>query len=263
MATRTPGTGTPGILATDRNRLKEVHQSDLTEGRINQDFVDWLQTKGMSYLLAALIVLCGYFAWVRWSHHRTNYQTEAWQNLQSAQLPSSFEDVAQRYSDVGAVPQLARINAAQQLLAAVQTGKTLGADTEAKKDLTPDERAAYLDRADGLFGQVVQTDDGSDRQALLIVKALTGRAAIAESKGNATLAKQYHNQAAQRVEALFPELAAQSRRRADAVQEHPQLVSLPTQADVASLQQQSKPVTLDPVAVDPWVYDLVMPKESD
>ena len=28
----------------NRDRLREVHQSDLTEGRINQDFLDWLQT---------------------------------------------------------------------------------------------------------------------------------------------------------------------------------------------------------------------------
>jgi hypothetical protein len=148
-----------------------------------------------------------------------NYQTEGWEQLQAAQLPSAFEDVAQKYSDVGAVPHLARMNAAQQLLAAVQTGKTLGADTDVKKDLTLEERSAYLDRADGLFSQVVQSDDGSDHQALLVVKALTGRAAVAESKGDATLAKQYLNEAAQRVETLFPELAAQSRRRAEAVQE--------------------------------------------
>jgi hypothetical protein len=30
----------------DRERLKQVHQTDLTESRVNEDFVDWLKTKG-------------------------------------------------------------------------------------------------------------------------------------------------------------------------------------------------------------------------
>ena len=30
----------------DRDRLKEVRQTDLTESRINQDFLDWLKTSG-------------------------------------------------------------------------------------------------------------------------------------------------------------------------------------------------------------------------
>ena len=32
----------------DRNRLKDIHQSDLTESRMNEDFVIWLKTKGPS-----------------------------------------------------------------------------------------------------------------------------------------------------------------------------------------------------------------------
>src|SRR5688500_11885434 len=100
----------------DRNRLKEVHQSDLTEGRINEDFLDWLKTKGMTWLLVILIALCAYFGIVRWRHHRTSYQTEAWTSLAEAKLPSSLEGVAEKYDDVGAVSQLARLQAANQLL---------------------------------------------------------------------------------------------------------------------------------------------------
>ena len=40
----------------DRERLKEVHATDLTESRVNEDFVDWLKTKGPTYLLAILVV---------------------------------------------------------------------------------------------------------------------------------------------------------------------------------------------------------------
>ncbi len=29
----------------DRERLQQVHQSEVTESRINEDFVEWLKTK--------------------------------------------------------------------------------------------------------------------------------------------------------------------------------------------------------------------------
>jgi len=247
----------------DRNRLKEVHQTDLTEGRINQDFVDWLQTKGMSYLLMALIVLCGYFAYVRWQHYRTGVQTEAWTALSEARLPRAYEDVANNYPNVGAVADLARLRAADALMRAVQTGKALGTESEQPKDLTPDERKQYLDRADGLYTQLVQADDKSDAKSLIAVTALTGRAAIAESRGEADQARQFYNQAAQRAENIHPSLAEQARHRAQTVDQHLQTVTLPTQAEVVAMQQKYKPPTLDAVNVDQWVRDLVMPKSAN
>ena len=116
----------------DRERLKEVHQTDLTEGRINQDFVDWLKTKGMSWLLVILVALCVYAGLVRWKSHKIGYQTEAWAELTKAALPASLEEVADKYGDVGSVSQLARLRAAEQLLGAVQAGKTLAPQGETR-----------------------------------------------------------------------------------------------------------------------------------
>lgn len=247
----------------DRDRLKEVHQSDLTEGRINQDFVDWLQTKGTTYLLIALVGLCLYFGYVRWQNYRSGHQTEAWTELNNASgLPSSYENIAEKYQDIGAVPHLARMRAAHQLLAAVQIGKTLGAQTETKKDLTDAERVQYLDRADRLYAKIVESDDHSPQKALLVLTALTGRAAVAESKAEPELAKQYYNQAAQRAEGLFPKLAEQARRRAGTVDQNIGSVTLPSQDDLAAVQRLNKPATpLDPVNLDPWVHELVMPQQ--
>lgn len=249
----------------DRERLKEVHQSDLTEGRINQDFLDWLKTKGMSYLLTALVVLCGYFAWVRWQHYRASRQAEAWTELSSARLPSSFEDIAEKYANIGAVPHLARMRAAQQLLQSVQTGKALGAGSEAEPlaDLTEPERAQYLERADSLYGKVLEADDQSNSKALLMVTALTGRAAIAESQGDLELARQYHNQAAQRAEGLYPKLADQAKQRAQTVDQQAMAVTLPSRVELAAiLQKQATAPKLEPVNLDAWVRDLVMPPDA-
>src|SRR5262245_33864318 len=72
-------------------RLKEVRQTDLTEGRINQEFLDWLQTKGMSWLLILLVGVCIYLGFVRWKSHQSNTRAEAWKTLQESRLPSALE----------------------------------------------------------------------------------------------------------------------------------------------------------------------------
>jgi hypothetical protein len=245
----------------DRDRLKEVHASDLTEGRINQDFVDWLQTKGMTWLLVILVALCAYFGIVRWRHSKTNYQVEGWRSLASASLPGAYEDVAEKYSDVGSVAHLARLRAAQMLLTSIQTGKTLGAATETQKDLTPADRDDYLNRADRLYSKVLESDNGSNENALIMVTALTGRAAIAESKGDLEQAKQHYAKAAQRAESNYPKLAEQAKRRAESVDQQAANVALPSQAELTAMfERQKPPENLKPVTMDQWIRELVLPK---
>ncbi len=259
-------------------RLKEVHQTDLTEGRINQDFLDWLKTKGVNYLLIVLVALCAYLGWVRWSAHKTNYQAEAWREYISATqlLPSSLEDVASKYNDVGAVPDLARLEAASKLLRAVQTGKALGATAPAPpspndpnppatppaEDLTVDQRNEYLDRADRLYNEVATADDHSHGRTLLAVTALTGRAAVAESRGKADEAKSFYEQAAKRAEATYPEVAAASRLRAKDVGVGDAPVVLPTQAEVLAMQAKDTPPETTPVDVAGWIRTLVLTGEG-
>ena len=57
----------------DRDRLKEVHQTDLTEGKINEDFVDWLKTKGPTYLLVVLIGLAAWLFIVRFRQQKQDH----------------------------------------------------------------------------------------------------------------------------------------------------------------------------------------------
>ena len=246
----------------NRERLKEVHASDLTEGRVNQDFVDWLKTKGLTYLLIAMIALCGSLAYVRWSHHRTSYAAEAWSELNNAALPASLEEIAERYDDVGSVAELARLKAAQNLLISVQIGKALGVDAAERKDLTAEEREDYLRRADAMYEKVVAGDDQSAGKTLLVTTALSGRAAVAESRGQPEQARQYYEQAAARAATMYPELATQIRKRADATPEQATAVALPTQADLNAVPPATQP-SLEQVSMDPWVRDLILPKDDD
>lgn len=261
----------------DRSRLKQVHASDLTEGRINQDFLDWLQTKGMSWLLVILVALCVYFGIVRWKSHRTNYQTEAWTELTNAKLPSSLEDIADKYGDVGAVSELARLRAADELLTAVQTGKALGATPtpppaigqptppgEASKDLTDEEKAGYLNRADGLYAKVLEADDGSAARTLLAVTALIGRAAVAESNGDIAQARQFYTQAAQRAEAGYPDLAARARERAESSELKAKPVTFPTQTELNALMAKRKPNRgMKQATMEPWARELIIDEQEE
>jgi len=245
----------------DRDRLKEVRQTDLTEGRINQDFLDWLRTKGTSWLLVVVVALFVYAIMIRWRNHQENYQTEAWVELGKASLPASYEAVAEKYSDVGAVAYLAKLRAAGKLLSAVQAEKTLSADNENPSPLTPEMRTDYLNQADRLFGSVAEANDPDGHLALIIANALNGRAAVAESKGNLDEARQYYNQAAQRVEATFPNLAEQSRKRAAKVDQSSTVTELPSREQVSAVQQkQSETMKTDPVWTDQWVTDILTPK---
>jgi len=107
-------------------RLKDVHTTDLTEGRINEDFLEWLKTKGPQYLLLALIGVCVYLGLVRWKQYKVSYYNNAWSELVACDLPGCFEDVAELYADVPGLPQQALRSAADRWLAAVQTGTALG-----------------------------------------------------------------------------------------------------------------------------------------
>lgn len=244
--------------APDRDRLKDVHQTDLTEGRINQDFLDWLKTRGTTWLLVAMVALFVYAAVVRWRHHRVSYQTEAWTALGESKLPNSLEDVAEKYSDVGSVPHLARLYAASQLLAAVQTGKTLGATEPDQTPLTSEAREDYLSRADQLYKRVVEADNQTPAMALVVSTALNGRAAVAESRGNFDEARGYYEQAAKRVEALFPALAAHARAQAASVEQSNRDITLLTRAELMEMQP-AAPFQPERVWSEPWLSDVLAP----
>jgi hypothetical protein len=248
----------------DRTRLKEVRQTDLTEGRINQDFLDWLQNKGMTWLLMLLVALCVYLGLVRWRGHKVSHQAEAWKAFRDARLPSDFDDVAEKYAGIDSVAQLAQLRAGREFLTAVQADVVISAADTQPSSLSDEQREQYLKNADDLFAKVVAADDQSQPRTLLAVQALNGRAAVAESRGQLDQAKTLYEQAAQRAEATFPELARQSREYAKSAAEQTRVVSLPSQADLAHLGQPSELMMrmTEPPSMENWVRDLLMPNDS-
>ncbi|MHC5027413.1 MAG: hypothetical protein ACYTGR_11720 [Planctomycetota bacterium] len=249
----------------DRDRLKEVHATDLTESRVNEEFVDWLKTKGPTWLLFVLVAVTGYLGIIRFKQHGVAKENAAWFALNEAistqSLPSSKEDVAAEHGSVRGITELALQSAGDQLLASVQRGQSInvtpGDTTTTPADLTDEERSKNLDRADSFFARIVDRDDSSLGMTLHTVKALNGRAAVAEAKGDKDAARTYYESAAARAEAYYPTLAAQARGRVDTL-DAVQPITLPdAPAPVTT------PQTFTTGSIMPALEDLLLPTESD
>ena len=247
----------------DRNRLKDVHTSDLTESRLNEDFVNWLKTSGPTYLLIVLVALCSYVLWIRWQEQKQNYVYEAWQAYQlslDSRLPSSLEDVALQYEDVGAIPHLSRMFAAQILLSAVNTNTPLSADGTQATTLTKDDRTQYLDRADKLFQTIIESDEPQSLSlTLLVVNAHNGRAAIAESRGDIEKAREHLTASAARAESHYPKLAEQARGRIETADMVVSNISLLTNQQLQALQTEFSPSNLEPIFINSAFEEFISP----
>ena len=245
----------------DRKRLKEVHQTDLTEGKINEDFVDWLKTKGPTWLLVVLIGLAAWLLIVRFKQQKQDHLNAGWSAFLSAQLPGSLEDVAADYADIHGLPVLANLRAADVYLQAVITQSPLGADLSAAtvEPLLDEDRDRYLTRAEGIYQAVIDADDNSPGTALYTIAAMNGRAAVAESRGDAEQARHWYEQAADRAGTEFPRLAKRSRDLAESVEDFLRPILLPAEADLPS-QAVSSP--LQPATIDRALRDLLQSDES-
>jgi hypothetical protein len=240
-------------------RLKQIRETSLTESRLNQDFLDWLKTKGPSYLLAVLIGVCVYLGVLKWKQYRTTRVEQAWSDLYSTSLPSSLEDLAEKYADVPGLAPQATLRAADALLLAVQADRQLGSGGDQPPlALSDEERQQYLDRARRLYQSLVDADDESLGATLRVSSAMQGLAAVAESQSDATAAKRWYEKAAARAEKCYPDLARRLRDRAASVDEYAGPVVLPAQA---SLPTPPKKETLQPAALAEPLRELLFPEQ--
>jgi len=193
---------------SDRKRLEtEVHQTDLKEDRINEDFVESLKRYGPWVVMAILAVVLVRVWMERDANAETASRNQAWLELQTTTEPGSLDEIAVAWEGVNAVSQLARLKA----------GRTLLSRVAATPDMTADERAAALDDASRQFQFVVAGDDGSRASTVVAVTALNGLAAIEESRGDTEAARGFYIRSADRAEGWLDPLAAQARGRAETV----------------------------------------------
>ena len=64
---------------SDRERLAGgLHQTEVTESRVNEGFLEWLKSAGPWYLMIILVALTAYFGWSRYQDHRYQQRVDAW-----------------------------------------------------------------------------------------------------------------------------------------------------------------------------------------
>ncbi len=211
----------------DRERLKNVQTSDLTDEKLNEDFVLWLKTKGPTWLLVILVAIVGYLFMVNWKQREARQQNEAWVALLDARLPTSLEDVAIQYPEIDTVAQQARLRAANMYLQSIQLGRAIGSTADAVVPLTEEDRIFNLDRAHLLYEEVLAADTNEPGNTILVVSSLNGLAAVQECRGELEMARSYYEQAAVRAGERFPFLADQSAARASTVGDYDRLVVIP------------------------------------
>ena len=217
------------------DRLKEVQTTDLTDSRVNRDFVDWLKTKGMNYLLLLLLALCAFFAWEWYQQKAVLARDQAWTDLNSATSPAAFRGVAETHATVDAVAELAAIRAADTLMESVRTGLLPGLTAEDPgAAITPEDRTRMLQEADEFYAEALRisgTRAGFAGKPVGMT-ALFGRAAVAEADGRPEDARGFLTEVGAMATPEYPSLAAQAQARIDNLDLVLAASALPNQADV-------------------------------
>ena len=72
-------------------RLKNVQQADLSESRLNDDFVLWLKTWGNNILLVLLVIAALAMGWHWWGKQEERARDAAWEELEVATLPAALQ----------------------------------------------------------------------------------------------------------------------------------------------------------------------------
>lgn len=219
------------------DRLNQVQTTDLTDSRVNHDFVIWLKTKGMNWLLAILLVACAFLGWDYLQKQKSNARDQAWEELSSATSPAAFRGVADAHATQDAIAELAMLQAGDTLLRSILSGLKPGLTVEDEgSSLTDEERTASLVEADELYAAAARMAAG--RPGLggkpVGVSALFGRAAIAEASGRLEDANQHLEAAATLANPEYPALAEQARARMESMEALNGASDLPSQSSLVA-----------------------------
>jgi predicted negative regulator of RcsB-dependent stress response len=235
------------------DRLKQVQTTDLTDSRLNHEFVAWLKTSGMNYLLMLLLVACGFLAWDWWNRKQGEAIDTAWTELASATSPAALRGVAETHATVDGVAELSLLTAGDILLQSARSGLRPGlAAGDEGAELTPEDKASTLQEADAFFAEAVQLASARPEFAgkPMMIAGLFGRAAVAESAGRLDEARTHLEKVVEISKPEYPPLAEQATARLanlDGIGAH---ASLPNQADLPVIAVSEEEAFTVPAADD-------------
>ncbi|MCP3858624.1 MAG: hypothetical protein GY704_03135 [Phycisphaeraceae bacterium] len=217
------------------DRLKQVQTTDLTDSRLNHEFVAWLKTSGMNYLLMLLLVACAFLAWDWWNRKQDEAIDTAWTELSSATSPAALRGVADTHASVDGVAELSLLTAGDILLQSARTGLRPGlAAGDEGAELTAEDKTSTLQEADGFFAEAVQLASARPGFAgkPMMIAGLFGRAAVAESAGRLDDARTHLEEVVKISTPEYPPLAEQATARLENLDGISAHASLPNQGDL-------------------------------
>ncbi len=239
------------------DRSREIREgAGLEESRINTELLD-LINKYSSHVLIGLAIIVGAYAGKQQLDRMGNAKVnEAFaQHVDITETdspnPNSLSALAEQYGDVRGIGAMARLREADVYLQAVSTGMKPGStfeldpDTQAptnrvaETDLIGDaERDEYLSKADALYDQVIADTEAEIGPAIHVVGAWFGKAAVAESRGDADAARAaYESARAAADAAVFPMYTALAEQRIASLSEGVPDATLYREADLPELPE--------------------------
>ena len=227
------------------DRLKEVQTSDLNDSRLNHEFVDWLKTKGLNWLLAILLFTCAFLAWDLYKQRGQEAHDQAWVNLNTATMPQALASVAKDHADVGSISNLALMRAADTWMAGVINNTEPGATADVTEKISPERRTEMLDLADKTYGEVLanaRTMPGFTGKPFAMA-ALFGQTAVAESRGDAEKAQSHLEEIVALSKAQYPAIAEQAETRMANLDRVTSLAALPSDAELEMVVVETSPYT--------------------
>jgi hypothetical protein len=241
--------------STDRKRLSQVQATDLSESRINDDFVHWLKTSGLNYLLLVLVAIAAFMGLQAWKKKDQDKRQSAWAELGEATLPQALADIAERHAGVDSVSLVAWLSAGDAHLRELQTGMIGGGGQNPDgtpivgEPLTAEQRSIALDAADRYYQTAL--DATKDRRNVpgmqpFVLSALFGKAAIAESRGDLATAKAALEDAAALAETTYPRYAGHAKVRLETLALLETPTRIPTKAELPVKAAPAAPAATSP-----------------
>lgn len=239
--------------APDRNRLRQVQTTDLTESRLNDDFVYWLKKNGSTYLSIAMLVAAAVLGFNYWEKRQVAKSATAWTELSVAsesRMAEPLEQVAKDHSSQPQVAMVALIAAADLRLGQLQRNELTPAAGETPA--VPLDEAARKIAQDAAEENYAKAADyavelaGGNRQdaAPILFATLFGRAAIAETRGDVALSRKYLDEAATLAGTNWPNVAEVARARIDGLKQLESPIPLPLAAQIPAKTAAPEPAPM-------------------
>ncbi len=207
--------------ANDKRRLQQGLQTqDLTEGRLNDDFVFWLKKNGSNYLLVVLLAACAALGYNYWNRKGIEKSSLAWSELTQATMPEALEGVAKDHANVPQVAMIALLSAGDRRLGQIRTGELSPKTGDTPAVLLDDaarkitEDAAYDDYTKAAEIAVKLAGGKMENAITVVLPTLFGRAAICESRKDFEGSRKLLDEAASIAGSRWPSFADLAKWRA-------------------------------------------------